>query len=225
MIGFVRSFGPRTETVLVVLAAFGLFMLASIQSLIFGHGTAVISNNGLLATMAYELVVLALIAGFLRLRGWTLADVGVSPVTPRLTLIGIGLFLLAHVAYAMSASIAIALVPGAFSVEAYSKLISPDLELPLVLLMSTINPIFEETILCGYLLSSRRTGPNAWPAVHLSIAIRMLYHLYQGAFGVVAIIAVGFIFSAWYTKSRQIWPPILAHALFDLLGLMRYVAA
>jgi hypothetical protein len=31
MIGFVRSIGPRVETALVVLAAFGLFMLASIQ--------------------------------------------------------------------------------------------------------------------------------------------------------------------------------------------------
>lgn len=224
MIGFVRSFGPRTETALVVLAAFGLFMLASIQSLIFGHSAAIISNGGMLATMAYELFVIALIASFLRLRGWTLADVGVTPVTPRLTLIGIGLFLFAHVAYVMAAYIAIALAPAAFSAESYNKLVSPDLNLPIVLLMSTINPIFEETILCGYLLSVRRTGPNAWPAVHLSIAIRMLYHLYQGAYGTVAVIAVGFIFSAWYARSRQIWPPILAHALFDLIGLMRYVA-
>ncbi len=225
MIRLVRSIGPRAETALVVLVAFGLFMLASIRSLIFGHSGAIISNNGMLATMVYELVAMALIAGFLRLRGWTLADVGVGPITPQLTLIGVGLFLLAHVAYALAAYLAIALAPAAFSVEAYRKLVSPDLNLPLVLLMSTINPIFEETILCGYLLSSRRAGANAWPAVHLSIAIRLLYHLYQGAFGVVGVIAVGFIFSAWYAKSRQIWPPILAHALFDLLGLMRYVAA
>jgi uncharacterized protein len=224
MIGFVRSFGPRTETALVVLAAFGLFMLASIRSILFGHGAAVISNNGLLATMVYELVVMALIAGFLRLRGWTLADVGVTPVTPRLMLIGIGLFLLSYVAYVIGAYVAIALAPGAFSAEAYHKLIAPDLKLPIVLLMSTINPIFEESILCGYLLSGRRTGANAWPAIHLNIGIRMLYHLYQGAYGVVAVIAIGFIFSAWYARSRQIGPPILAHALFDMIGLMRYVA-
>jgi len=33
----------------------------------------------------------------------------------------------------------------------------------------------------------------------------------------------GLIFSIWYPRSRQIWPPILAHMLFDLIGLMRYI--
>jgi hypothetical protein len=33
MIGFVRSCDPRTETLLVVLAAFGLFILASVPAL------------------------------------------------------------------------------------------------------------------------------------------------------------------------------------------------
>jgi membrane protease YdiL (CAAX protease family) len=224
MIRLVRSIGPRAETALVVLVAFGLFIMASLRSILFGHSGAVISNNGLLATMIYEIVALALIAGLLRLRGWKLEDIGVTPITPQLTLIGIGLFFLIYMVYAVAAVVAIGLAPGAFSPEAYHKLISPDLELPIVLLMSTINPIFEEAILCGYLLSGRRTGPNAWPAVHLSIAVRLLYHLYQGAYGVVAVVAVGFIFSAWYAKSRAIWPPILAHALFDLIGLMRYVA-
>jgi membrane protease YdiL (CAAX protease family) len=33
---------------------------------------------------------------------------------------------------------------------------------------------------------------------------------------------MGLLFAIYYWKTRQLWPPILAHFLFDLFGLLHH---
>jgi membrane protease YdiL (CAAX protease family) len=53
--------------------------------------------------------------------------------------------------------------------------------------------------------------------------IRLGYHLYQGPFGVVAIVPLGLILAYWYAKNGKLWPLIVAHAAIDLVGLLTKV--
>lgn len=56
-------------------------------------------------------------------------------------------------------------------------------------------------------------------AVIVSVTIRVSYHLYQGIPGLLAIIPMGLLFGIWFARTRQLWPLIVAHALFDFVGL------
>jgi membrane protease YdiL (CAAX protease family) len=37
------------------------------------------------------------------------------------------------------------------------------------------------------------------------------------------IIPLGFIFAYWFARTGRLWPVILAHAIFDFIGLNAYV--
>jgi membrane protease YdiL (CAAX protease family) len=115
-----------------------------------------------------------------------------------------------------------AIVPGV--VNDTDSLVKPDLSLATVLLVSTINPLFEEIFVCGYVISALARTRGLSFAINVSKAVRLAYHLYQGTAGVVNIIPLGFIFAYWYARTGRLWPVIVAHALFDFLALVSYVA-
>lgn len=62
-------------------------------------------------------------------------------------------------------------------------------------------------------------GARLSAAVAISVAIRVSYHLYQGIPGLVAIVPIGLLFGIWFARTRQLWPLIVAHAIFDFVGL------
>ena len=57
-------------------------------------------------------------------------------------------------------------------------------------------------------------------AVGVSVLIRLLYHTYQGPMAVAFIFPMGVLFAVAYWRRRALWPLILAHGLFDFIGLM-----
>jgi membrane protease YdiL (CAAX protease family) len=90
-------------------------------------------------------------------------------------------------------------------------------------IISLLNPIFEEVFVCGYIVSALAKPGNVWPAIHASVAVRLLYHLYQGPAGIIGVIPLGLLFAGYFARSRQLWPLLIAHALFDLIGLVAYI--
>ncbi len=94
--------------------------------------------------------------------------------------------------------------------------------LPTIFAVSLLNPVFEEVFACAFVVSSLKDRRGFWFAVNASIAIRLSYHLYQGPAGIVSIIPFGFLFAFWYARTGRLWPIIIAHAMYDLLGLMSY---
>lgn len=90
------------------------------------------------------------------------------------------------------------------------------------MLVSVVNPIFEEGFVCGYVLSAltSKVGINA--AVAVSVAIRLTYHLYQGPIALLSVIPMGAIHALWYAKAQRLAPIIISHAILDFVALVPY---
>jgi membrane protease YdiL (CAAX protease family) len=95
----------------------------------------------------------------------------------------------------------------------------PRVSMELVFLASTINGMFEEVFVAGYVITALSRVRGIWTAINVSTVIRLLYHLYQGPLALITIIPLGLIFGHFYVRSRQLWPLILAHILIDIIGL------
>src|SRR5437588_685993 len=85
---FLQELPLPVEFIFVVLGAFGLSILVSLLQMVRPVAQAAVSDEGLHFLIGYELVVLAVLATFLRLRGWTIERFGIR-ITVRDTLIGL----------------------------------------------------------------------------------------------------------------------------------------
>lgn len=216
---YVKSVSRRAEFTIVVLVAFGYATLGSALSLLAPSSSAPIYESGLQFMLFYEVVVLVALGGFLSVRGWNLQQLGFVP-TVKDTGLGVGFAVIAYVVHAAVWVVSSAFVPGLG--EKAGHLVSPGLSLITVLAVSALNPIFEEVFVCGYVITALKKTRSISFAVNVSIGIRLAYHLYQGAVGVISIIPLGFIFAYWFAKTGRLWPLVIAHGIFDLLGLVFY---
>jgi membrane protease YdiL (CAAX protease family) len=221
--GYLRSLSPRAEFAAVLLIAFGYPILISLGRFSTLVPFRLISGSSLMGLMIFEPLVLILLGWFLRSRGWTLARLGLGRPGWSAILIGIGLFLVSYIVYRELWFGLWYLTPTTLSAAATPPLVAPGLGLPLVVAISLLNPIFEEVFVCGYIVSAIARPGRHWPAIHASVAVRLLYHLYQGPAGIIAILPIGLIFAGYFARTRQLWPLLIAHALFDLASLVSYI--
>lgn len=92
----------------------------------------------------------------------------------------------------------------------------------LLVLMSACNGFAEEIVMRGFLIPQFRTlfGGNALAAVTLSAALFAAYHVYQGVYGLAGAFAGGMIFGLVFVKTRRLWPLVIAHATWDIVGIL-----
>jgi membrane protease YdiL (CAAX protease family) len=218
----VRALSARTEFAIVVVGAFGYFVLRSLHSALYPAATPPISQSRLDNLLVYESITLVLLCIFLHWRGWTISRLGVR-VSARDTLIGLGLVVVGYVGFGLMWWIATAIGIHPSYAGTHRELVAHGLALPVVIAVSVLNPIYEETFLCGYVVTSAKAINRTVAGVNVSIAIRLLYHLYQGGIGVLQIIPIGLIFTWWYARTGRLWPVFVAHALFDAIGLLQFV--
>jgi membrane protease YdiL (CAAX protease family) len=177
-----------------------------------------ISNSHLQGLVLYEVVILVVLAVFLRARGWTLARLGVQP-TVRDTVYGVGLCMGYYLFY-WALVMALATVWPTFArLSMSTHLVAADLRWPTVVMASTVNPVFEEVLVCGYVITALKGRVGTTTAVNVSAGIRVFYHLYQGAVGVVGIAPLALLFAYGYARTGRLWPLIVAHALTDFWAL------
>jgi membrane protease YdiL (CAAX protease family) len=205
---------------IVIFLAFGYFIFGSILSVIDPTANPQIANSHLRFLIIYESVVLLVLWKFLFLRGWKLQYVGLMPSVID-TVIGIGLFFVSYIIFAVIWNVSSIFVPGLR--QQASSLVTQNLYLPLVLIISIINPIFEEVFVCGYVVTALKKTRSISFAVNVSTGIRLAYHLYQGVIGVILIIPLGLIFGFWFGKTGRLWPIVIAHGILDFLGFIAYV--
>jgi uncharacterized protein len=230
----IRALSARAELMVVALTAFGWFTYDSLRIvavLVTTGGSAQwgpSTDAELLELIRFEVIVLVILGWFLYVRGWTPAHLGLDPswggganglalgVLLR-TLQGVALALAVAFAYqfALSAMWSI-LGQRVFLTDA--ALTQAQLGLATILAVCVINSIFEELFLCGYLITRLADMRGMWFAINVSVAIRLSYHLYQGSAGVPSIIAAGLIFGYWFARTRQLWPPIVAHGSLNLIA-------
>jgi membrane protease YdiL (CAAX protease family) len=92
----------------------------------------------------------------------------------------------------------------------------------LTVLFVVVNPLFEELVVRGYLMSEIiGLGGGRSLAIFLSVLIQMSYHVYQGLVRCIALTAVFLLFSIYFSRTRRIVPVVIAHFWSDALALMR----
>jgi uncharacterized protein len=216
---YIRALSPRAEFAIVVGGAFGYFILGSVIAFLYPTPQIPISNATLQFLLVYESVVLLALLSLLRLRDWPLSHLGIRP-TLLGTLVGAGLAAAAYLAYVAVFLVAAIISPYVQQIANEQMLVTAGLDLALIIAVSVVNPIFEEVFVCGYVISTLMGRRGLWTAVNVSIGLRLAYHLYQGPIGVISIIPLGFVFAYWYARTGRLWPVVVAHAIFDLVGLL-----
>jgi uncharacterized protein len=102
---------------------------------------------------------------------------------------------------------------------------APGLDWPTLLAVSLVNPLFEELLVCGYVVSALRNRQGLELAMAISVAIRAGYHTYQGTEGVMATIVLGTLCCIWFARTGRLWPLVVAHAVLDFWPLVPSVWA
>lgn len=108
-----------------------------------------------------------------------------------------------------------------------SKTISPTaghhhfqshLSITYLVLLSCLNPFFEETMeTCYFVQTLQRYG--MWTTVLASAIFRTFLHAYQGIDTVLLIFPIGLLFGFVYWRWRCLWPLFFVHALLDFAAL------
>ena len=209
---FIRGLSGRAEFCLVLLIGFGPLIL------IFQLPTALqskhleLTTGGTLVFPLVELVILVPLLWIGRIRGWSVATFDFR-ISWKGTAGGVLLFV---VAYGVSNGVTMG-----------AQIIHPEqspftvgrLAVLAVLLISIINPVFEEVLETGYFIHSLQKF-GMWPAVLASALFRGLFHLQFGINAALGLFAFGVIFGFAYWRWRQLWPLIVAHSLTDMLALL-----
>jgi uncharacterized protein len=223
MIHFVRGLTARGEFIVVLTVAFGAVILGNILTVFYPLPAPAINDGELRFMLVYELVLMMFLGTLLHLRGWSLARFG-APFTPRDLVIAPALAVSSYLLSFLTIVVAQAL--GGPSVqEAMSvPLAAQDISVASLIAVSIVNPIFEEVLLCGYVVTVVKERRSFWTAVNVSVAIRLACHLYQGVMGLVFIVPLGLLFTIWYARTRKLWPVILAHSIIDAVGLWFFLA-
>jgi membrane protease YdiL (CAAX protease family) len=217
----IRRLSPTAEFAIVTVLAFGYFIAASLWLALHPVAHPYHSGDSLIGLAIYELALMALLLPFLRLRGWNWAKVGMKPSVSD-TGFGLLLFVATYAVWLLVWRLTVILAPGVASTMSSVQVIAPGIGIPVAVVVSLINPVFEEIFVAGYLITALRAKRSPLFAVNVSVAIRLLYHLYQGPLGVLVTVPMGLIFASWYVQRGKLWPLIVAHVLLDLVGLLAY---
>jgi uncharacterized protein len=210
MKSFIRNLSAPAEFCLILFVGFGPFIALQLWNCVQSKRVA-ISNGGVVAFPIVELVLLAAVLWIGKIRGWSLVAFG-SRMSWRGTGSGILLFVVAEAAMISVTMEAQIIHPEQSPITVGRLAVLP------VLLISIINPVFEEVLGTGYFIHSlQRFG--MWPAILASAVFRGGYHLQFGVNAALGVFAFGVIFGFAYWRWRQLWPLIVAHLLADLFAL------
>jgi membrane protease YdiL (CAAX protease family) len=217
----IRRLAPGVEFLVVVTWAFGLPIFVSIMSLAAPNDlrSPVFTNAELFAAIIFEVIQLGFLAWFLRIRGWTLEKFGLAFSWSGTT---IGLALLA-VTYALVVGVQY-FAQAAFHYDMQAAIarapkFDEDLSMQLLFLLAVVNAIAEELFVAGYIITALQPRRGLWMAINVSVVVRLLYHLYQGPIGVLTAVPMGLLYGYLYSRTRQLWPLIVAHVLLILITL------
>jgi membrane protease YdiL (CAAX protease family) len=203
----------------VVFLFVGVTIVSRTVMLIRGSGhpaeavTFRIPNSGVTWQAISELLLLTIVLWIGRIRGWSLRSFGLRP-TWGWTVVGIVLFFAAGLTARFIGMLIKGFLPPLLETHVVSEL-----TLPFIILISVVNPVFEESLWGGYFTHSlQRYG--MWVTVFASALLRTFCHAHLGVRALVSILPMGVIYGLVYWRWRQLWPLAVAHSLQMLLSLL-----
>lgn len=201
------------EALVVVALCFGLAIWSSLASMSSGFRGGSFNNGSLVWTCIVELATGGLALLYLHRRGYAVGALYPSP-TGRGTLAGIGLYL---AILAIDLVLANVLQVGHGPEQPIERMVhEARVSLEVVVPMAMINGTFEEVFLLGFLMRGLRQHGTA-VALGTMLLVRVLYHLYQGPWGAVAVLAFGEVLGMFYLRTQRLWPVVFAHVLCDIV--------
>jgi membrane protease YdiL (CAAX protease family) len=214
----------RTEVTLVLLLSFGITVPKSLWAMVSPdylakRTTPPITNEALHHTVLYELGVMMILIPFLRARGWSRERLGIRP-TVKDSIWGLGLVVGYYGVFVVLVTLVANIWPQAVLVASRMRLAQGPFDWPTMITASVVNPVFEEVFVCGYVITALKERFGTTTAINVSAGIRVFYHFYQGALGVLGITPMALLFGYWFARTGRLWPLIVAHALQDLTGLV-----
>ena len=207
-----RTITTPAEAFAVTGICFGLSIVYSVQAVASGFPSGAFSDAGLLWTVATELVLAIAALALLHVRRYAVATLLPAP-TLRGCVVGIGLFFAAWVVGWFLVS---PFVAGQAEQPVARMVQDARLTLPVIVVMAMVNGTYEEIFLLGFLLRGLR-GFGLSVALGVMLLVRVLYHLYQGTLGTLWVLGFGLVFGLYYIRSSNLWPPVFAHVLWDIV--------
>lgn len=199
-----------TEAIVVTVICFGLPIVSSVQAVFAGFPEAQFSDADNIWLVCIEFVLAGAALLYLRARHFDIRSLYPQP-TLRGALLGVGLFL---ACWLLGAT-----VTALFNAPERPGMIEfsfAGVSLASTILVALVNGTFEEVFLLGVLVRGLR-GLGLSLAIGLPLLVRVLYHLYQGPLGVIWVVSFGVTLTLAYVITRQLWPPVLAHVLWDIV--------
>lgn len=218
----------NAEIFLVIFFSLGYFIFNAWQWVRFdegGKGVVEYLNNDVILLAVYEITSVICIAVFLKWQGRSLKAYGFSISIGKITA-GFILFTLSYIIYlilftllgdivlSFNQFITSAAVSATGGINFYV-----DLNILLLFSFSIINPIFEEFILVGYIVTSLKKNHSLTTCILVSSVCRLSFHTYQGSIILLSILPMGIIFVIYYWYKKSITPLIIAHSIIDILSL------
>ena len=208
-----------SEALLVLGLPLAYFAALQAWQVSTGSGPAY-TNRGLWMVVALEIAFGTIALAVLRRRQWTWSTVSEPPTWGDL-----GRALLLYIATLLLFRFGLAiqeLVVSAAKWVPREPLSSERPAVTTILALVVVNPLYEEGLWLAYILNGpgrrhERTG------IALSLACRTSMHLYQGWSALFGIAPIGLMLAWYYTRSRRLLPPVLAHSMLNLVSSLPYV--
>lgn len=95
---------------------------------------------------------------------------------------------------------------------------------PVLVLNATEAALLEEVVVVAYVVTRlRQLGLTESASVGASALLRGTYHLYQGWGGFLGNVAMGALFGTVFSRTRRVWPIVVAHLLLDVAAGLGYI--
>ena len=214
---------PLLEFSLIIGISMGYFILSAIQWATIdetGPTVLVYSNNEIFHIIYYELFVLLVVVSILKWQGRSFSNFGLSFSVDKVTM-GLVLFVVNYFIYIFLFRLFGDYILNLNFLNTGSSaeiVYSINIELLPLLLFSIFNPIFEEFILVGYIVSAIHNKLGLLSCIILSVGFRLSFHIYQGPIILLSILPMGILFTVYFWHKRSILPLIISHGLMDFLS-------
>lgn len=159
------------------------------------------SDTGLLRTLAFEVVLAALLLAWLSGRGWRLGSHVGAPTPGDLTR-GVGLWVVLFVAGQL-VRLALFILSPAVVTATQAAPLHGALSLWTLAAALVINPVFEEGLWLGYAIPTLERAAGLRVAVVVSVVLRVLVHFNQGVHALVSVLPVGLVFTASFRANTS----------------------
>jgi membrane protease YdiL (CAAX protease family) len=211
---------------LVLLIAICPLLINAVYALFIPSVGSTASTNGrFISGLVHEAGALVLLVVLLRRQQRSLNDIGFNFAwadVPK----ALGLFIIAYFAWlAAYYLIDFAYYFGTLQHVGYRDPSAIFVQPSMILLALYIlgAPLFEETIVRGYLMTELASfSCPVWLAAVTSVIVQTSYHLYYGFAGALSVGCGFVVFAVYFARSKRLMPVMLAHLFWDLTASAHY---